>query len=49
MSSKLQKSAKYQKKWFGKLHTRGGVTAGFVIIIVSLTGALLIFESELDI
>tara|TARA_Y100001934_G_scaffold219462_1_gene261100 strand:- start:563 stop:1720 length:1158 start_codon:yes stop_codon:yes gene_type:complete len=49
MSSKLQQVAKHQKKWFGKLHTWGGITAGFVIIIVSLTGALLVFESELDV
>ena len=44
----LKKTAKHQKNWYGKWHTWAGITAGFVLIIVSLTGSLLVFENELD-
>ena len=40
--------AKHQRLWYSKWHTWAGITAGFVLIIVSLTGALLVFEAELD-
>lgn len=46
---KLQEAAKHQKKWYGKWHAWGGITAGFILVIVSLTGALLVFEEELDV
>ncbi|MEM8886431.1 MAG: PepSY-associated TM helix domain-containing protein [Bacteroidota bacterium] len=45
----LKYAAKHQKRWFGKWHTWGGITAGFVLIIVCLTGSLLVFEEELDV
>ena len=50
MSSKrLKDIVKHQHKWYGKWHTIAGLSAGFVLIIVSLTGALLVFEQELDV
>ncbi len=45
----IQRAAKHQRNWFGKWHTWAGITAGFVLIIVSLTGSLLVFEQELDV
>ncbi|PWJ43221.1 PepSY-associated TM helix domain-containing protein [Sediminitomix flava] len=45
----LKGAAKHQKDWYGKWHTWAGITAGFVLIIVSLTGSLLVFEEELDV
>lgn len=42
------RTAKHQRTWFGKWHTWAGITAGFVLILVSLTGTLLVFEPELD-
>lgn len=45
----IKDAAKHQRKWYGKWHTWAGITAGFVLIIVSLTGALLVFEQELDV
>ena len=45
----IQRAAKHQRNWFGKWHTWAGITAGFVLILVSLTGSLLVFEQELDV
>lgn len=38
----------HQKKWYGQWHAWAGIFAGSILFVVSLTGALLVFESELD-
>ncbi len=40
---------RHQRRWYGKVHTLAGLSAGLILIIVSLTGALLVFEEELDV
>ncbi len=40
---------RHQKKWYAKWHAWTGIFAGFILIIVSLTGTLLVFEEELDV
>lgn len=45
----VQKFYLHQRKWFAKWHTAAGIIAGCVLIIVSLTGSLLVFEQELDV
>lgn len=45
----VTRAAKHQRNWFGKWHTWAGITAGFVLVLVSLTGTLLVFEQELDV
>ena len=48
MRKTIEKAAKHQRKWYGKWHTWAGISAGFILIIVSLTGSLLVFENEID-
>jgi len=45
----LNKIVKHQRKWYGRWHTWTGIIAGSILIVVSLTGALLVFEDELDV
>jgi len=40
---------RHQKKWYAQWHAWAGIFAGSILIVVSLTGALLVFESELDV
>lgn len=40
--------ATHQKSWYGRWHVYLGVTAGFVIAIVGLTGSILVFQEEID-
>jgi len=40
---------RHQKKWYAQWHAWAGIFAGSILFIVSLTGALLVFESELDV
>ncbi|MDN5202768.1 PepSY-associated TM helix domain-containing protein [Fulvivirgaceae bacterium BMA10] len=49
MKSSLKRAARHQKHWYGKWHTWAGITAGMILIIVSLTGSFLVFEDELDV
>ncbi len=46
---KFRELAIHQKKWYSKWHTWAGISAGFVLMIVSFTGAFLVFEEELDV
>lgn len=45
----IQKFYLHQQKWYAQWHTAAGVIAGSILIIVTLTGALLVYESELDV
>jgi len=45
----LNEMIRHQKKWFGQWHTWAGIFAGSVLIVVSTTGSLLVFEEELDV
>ena len=38
----------HQKRWFAKWHTAAGIIAGAVLILVSLTGSILVYEQEID-
>ena len=40
---------RHQKNWYAKWHAWAGIFAGSILIIVSLTGTLLVFEEELDV
>ncbi|BDD09396.1 membrane protein [Fulvitalea axinellae] len=44
----VRKLYRHQKRWYAKWHTAAGVLAGSVLLIVSLTGAILVFEQEID-
>lgn len=44
----MKKIAKHQHKWYGKWHTYAGIIAGFVLLITSLTGSVLVYEAEID-
>lgn len=45
----ISRLARHQKRWYGKWHTWAGPGTGLILIIVSLTGTLLVFEEELDV
>lgn len=45
----FSKMVRHQKKWYGQWHAWAGIFAGSILTVVSLTGALLVFESELDV
>lgn len=51
--NKLKKLVKridwHQKKWFASWHTWAGLIAGSILIITAITGALLVFEQEIDV
>ncbi len=48
MLKSTSKIAAHQRKWYGKWHTWAGIFAGSILLIVTLTGALLVYERELD-
>lgn len=45
----FQRMIRHQKKWYGQWHAWAGIFAGSILIVVSLTGTLLVFEEELDV
>ncbi|MEO1052213.1 MAG: PepSY-associated TM helix domain-containing protein [Bacteroidota bacterium] len=45
----FQLMIRHQKKWFAQWHAWAGIFAGSILIVVSLTGTLLVFEEELDV
>jgi len=49
LTSFFSAMVRHQKQWYGQWHAWTGIFAGSILIIVSLTGALLVFESELDV
>ena len=48
-NSFFAKVVRHQKKWYARWHTWAGIFAGSILLIVSLTGSLLVFEEELDV
>lgn len=46
---KLRSLAAHQRHWYARWHTLAGLLAGGILLVVSLTGALLVFEAELDV
>ncbi|MEM7659631.1 MAG: PepSY-associated TM helix domain-containing protein, partial [Bacteroidota bacterium] len=49
MPTLLKQVVRHQRNWYGQWHTWAGIFAGSILLIVSLTGALLVFEQELDV
>jgi uncharacterized iron-regulated membrane protein len=45
----MQSLARHQRNWYGRWHTLAGLSAGAILLVVSLTGCLLVFEQELDV
>ncbi|MGF1636228.1 MAG: PepSY-associated TM helix domain-containing protein [Cyclobacteriaceae bacterium] len=48
LSTFFNEMVRHQKRWYGQWHTWMGIFAGSILFIVSFTGALLVFEDELD-
>ncbi|MEM1008952.1 MAG: PepSY-associated TM helix domain-containing protein, partial [Myxococcota bacterium] len=48
MRALFRRLSLHQRSFFAKFHTVGGVLAGCVILCLSMTGALLVYEAELD-
>lgn len=49
MANFVSNASRHQQKWYGKWHTWAGLFAGSVLLVVTLTGALLVYEHELDV
>lgn len=49
LSSFFHRLVRHQRHWYGQWHAWAGILAGAVLIVVSLTGTLLVFEEELDV
>jgi uncharacterized iron-regulated membrane protein len=45
----FSRMVRHQKNWYARWHAWAGIFAGSILLIVSLTGTLLVFEEELDV